>query len=379
MNESKNSSDFGFLIFLLILSVFVLLVRAPDVFPPRFWAEDLFQFIHEYQISGLSSLFRPYAGYLHAVPRLSAAALSVLPIEWAAWWFTLVMFVVTLWVVSILIRVIGGCLSATVAALSVIIAPGWSEPIGSVTNLQWIMAPALLCVILRSGSFRKRESITFVLLSSLSGPFSVAFGPIVFASVLVNRLKKGQWNWEALTCGACAAIQVCVIIYSSTPTATEPPQILWLLWRLTELPFQLSLWPLGALLLLASTVWHGDDKWFRAAILIGVLSLTLIIAFKFNHQPSIFVSGTVAQRYWYVQSVLWLLIAASALRERSLLLKIVGAAGLIVMMWYLPFEPKSREWPWATEDWPAFTTRAREGEATFKYAPNWTFNLQLSH
>lgn len=160
---------------------------------------------------------------------------------------------------------------------------------------------------------------------NLRAPF-VAFGSL-FSCVRPDCLcvcareqaQKGQWNWEALTCGACAAIQVCVIIYSSTPTATEPPQILWLLWRLTELPFQLSLWPLGALLLLASTVWHGDDKWFRAAILIGVLSLTLIIAFKFNHQPSIFVSGTVAQRYWYVQSVLWLLIAASALRERSLL------------------------------------------------------------
>src|SRR5215472_2407952 len=67
---------------ILFALVFLLLVfRRPDALTnPQFWAEDGVQFFFSQITRGTwASLFRPYAGYLHLIPRLVAAGASPLP------------------------------------------------------------------------------------------------------------------------------------------------------------------------------------------------------------------------------------------------------------------------------------------------------------
>lgn len=264
-----------------------------------------------------------------------------------------------------------------VAAAAFLIAPGWEEPVGTVTNIQWIMAPALLALILNSSSISRSEGVIFALMSSLTGPFSAIFIPIIVAVVFIKLYRSRSLDWIALTAGAGGFVQAVLIISRESKYVGQAPEAIWLLNRLLELPFSYAPYVIAAYSLLFLTLLVGQRRWVRLGFMFGVLLMTTAVFFKFYDQPRIFETGSVGQRYWYVQGVLWMLIGATALTERALLAKLAGACGLLMMLWNVPEQPLARAWQWPTEDWRAFIMRAHEGPAVYRHAPGWDFHLDL--
>lgn len=78
-----------------------------------------------------------------------------------------------------------------------------------------------------------------------------------------------------------------------------------------------------------------------------------------------------------MQSVAFFLIAASLLRESEPVLNVLGAVALVMLLVGVAKQPLARPWPWPTEDWGAFLAQARQGPATFHYAPGWTVHFDL--
>ena len=69
-----------FTIFFIVLSV--LLFRRYDAFVnPQLYAEDGAVFLQQFENSGISSLWQPYAGYLHTLLRLVAVLGGLLNID----------------------------------------------------------------------------------------------------------------------------------------------------------------------------------------------------------------------------------------------------------------------------------------------------------
>jgi hypothetical protein len=80
-----NRQDIG-LVAAFGLAIFVVLwLRRPDsLLNPQFWAEDGVFFFQQQLLHGFwKSLFGPYSGYLHVVPRLITGLISLLPVRWA--------------------------------------------------------------------------------------------------------------------------------------------------------------------------------------------------------------------------------------------------------------------------------------------------------
>src|SRR4051812_5287771 len=59
----------------LVVCALVLAARRPDAIrTPQFWAEDSVVFYAHAYVAGVHAFWAQYAGYLHALPRLIAAA-----------------------------------------------------------------------------------------------------------------------------------------------------------------------------------------------------------------------------------------------------------------------------------------------------------------
>ncbi len=102
------------LIAVAVAAVGLLALRDTDAFlRPDFWAEDGRAFFRGWNMFGWSSFIEPYAGYLHLIPRIVAAAAGV---GLYYWWYqsldkTMPVFAVLVYLVSC---IVGSLLTAMV-------------------------------------------------------------------------------------------------------------------------------------------------------------------------------------------------------------------------------------------------------------------------
>lgn len=364
----------------VIITFAILYLRAPDIWPARFWAEDLIVFLLQAQRDGILSFIEPYAGYLHAVPRLISLVSLVFPTTWASEVFLFSVLFFTGWSVSIVARSIGGFVGI-LAGASFVLANGWSEPIGSVTNLQWLLAPTLLLLAIRPGNVSKPEGIAFSLLASLSGPFTIAFAPIYLFALGNDFLKQREINFPALIAVVSAPIQLFEVILTpnNTPPAHGIRETVWLFARIVELSAGGGkLVALAAIAMCCASVLFGKDKFRRALFIIASLLLTATVVAKFRHDPDIFLTGLVGDRYWYVQGVIWLLVAFSAIRETSPIPKIAGvlAAAILVTSNIYASGLSPRPWFNVGRGWADAVEQSYHSPVRFEYAPNWAVRLE---
>lgn len=366
---------------LVVCALFIslLCLRAPDLFPPRLWAEDGNLFLVGWYAHGLITFVTPYAGYLHLVPRLTAAMSDLLPQLWTLWWFTIVSVGMATWSASILFRTLGGGLAGGIAAAALLLAPGWQETVGTVTNLQWMMAPALLTLVMNPAALSRSEGVAFAILAGLSGPFSALFLPIsgiVFLWSAYNR-KPG---WVAFAAVVAGLLQIGALLATAASTPpVEAPQPLWLVGRILELSLSLSAYPVvAAVVVLAMSLLAGEKRLFRLGLLAGLVLVTVAVVAKWNTNPSVFESGQAGLRYWYIQGTLWLIMSASILSERKRWLRVSGLASLCLLMSHIHVQPFAREWNWPADQWKTFVRAARNGPAHYTYAPNWKMTLDFS-
>lgn len=376
---SQNHARF-LLTFIGAASLVLLYLRAPDIFAtPHFWAEDLTEFLLPARDFGLASLWRPYAGYLHAVPRLvSLLAVSLSPHRWLDV-FTLAAIAIAVWTALILARTVGrgGILAALAAAGSIFFASGQSEILGTVTNLQWIMATAIIPLAVYPERIGRSERYLFMVLACLSGPFSAAFSPL-FAWLFIDRWRKGgAWGLPFLS-GVCAGIQLMVIVFHPAPPGgASDPAPLWLAFRLVQLATSDTVYGLVAVGVLALMLAAGSDRSFRIFVACGFLLVIVAVVYKFRTDPMVFETGLVGQRYWYVQATLLLLVCAMLMAEEKPFAKLAGLICYAALLWGSLAQHVERPWPWPSDDWHAAVVKARSEPTIYHFPPNWEVTLDF--
>jgi hypothetical protein len=131
----------------------VLFARRPDLLAtPQLCAEDGVVFFRDAALSGVASLFAPYAGYHHAIPRIVALIALPLPaaLQPAAYaWISVALAAACCAVLAPLLRsAIADTGLRAFAALGVAAAMPSDEIIGSVASLQWYLHVPVLAASL---------------------------------------------------------------------------------------------------------------------------------------------------------------------------------------------------------------------------------------
>jgi hypothetical protein len=197
------------------------------------YAEDGTIFLADaYGKSTLDALATPYAGYLHAVPRLVAELVSPLPIPAAAAGLAIAAAIVTGLLALLVYEASGSVLRSRwargIAAAVVVLVPvGQDEIPNSIANLHWPMLYALFWVLLWRPGQRWVKPIkpAVVLLIALSDILTVVFLPLAL------------WQWARrrdhatlAAYGAGLAAQAAAVMFGHGERALQPEPVMWAPW-----------------------------------------------------------------------------------------------------------------------------------------------------
>jgi hypothetical protein len=216
-----------FVVISYILLFVLLIARRPDMlFNPQPWAEDGTYFLHDALIFGWKSIFYPYAGYLHFIPRITtlislylskslSGGIYLVPLFMNITAIAISIYSATYictkrfdWLLPFYLRVL--------IAILVIISPASYEIYGTITNALWWLG-FFQFLITWDMFVKKRIPHGFVLvilvLSCLSGPMGV-FPALGCLYVILYKLLKDK-DYESIY---IYDIFASVIICSSSAT-----------------------------------------------------------------------------------------------------------------------------------------------------------------
>jgi hypothetical protein len=208
---------------------------------PQFWAEDSIVFFKDQVSCWYPLVFRPYAGYFHAVPRLGA---------WIASAFspTREPLVYNLLAVTLVSASIGFTLHRlsrhvpwVVLLAAFMLVPTSGEIWGSLTNVHWFMqfALAVMCFdrVHAVGRVAHWMRCMIVFAMALSGPFSIFILLIVVFTLGACRIAaQPRWrpsiaaaanavlasrDWPALAALALAAVIQAICVFAN-PASVAP-------------------------------------------------------------------------------------------------------------------------------------------------------------
>jgi hypothetical protein len=196
---------------LLIFFVCAALVvsRRPDaLFHPQFFAEDGAIWYPEAYLSGwLAALFQSRNGYFQTLPRLAADISLLAPLRFAPLIENLIGITVQVLPVNLLLS--ARCRNWAPLFTRILLAalylglPNTREIDAAPVNSQWHLA-LLACLVVLSCPPHDRKWRTFdisaVLVSGLTGPFSVMLLPV---TLIVWWFRRGRWR--LIVAGAVAA------------------------------------------------------------------------------------------------------------------------------------------------------------------------------
>jgi hypothetical protein len=206
---------------------FISLFRLPQTVWDNVWAEDGPVFLRQAMSGGgPGSIFAPYDGYLHVLPRLFGAVIvRVVPVENFAVSLAFVSCLVVA-VVAYLTFHCASALSSSVwvrlawAAIPVLLSVGPYEILGNTANIHWYLLWLMPWLLLKPARSRIDGVILFLaaLLSALTEVISVVFIPLVFLRVR----RKAFWPARAgLIVGAVVQIYT-TLLYPRTPRDAYP-------------------------------------------------------------------------------------------------------------------------------------------------------------
>lgn len=216
-----------FLALITMLTALLLRISEREYFTNSLWAEDGTIFINQALESGLDSLFIPYAGYLHLYPRLAAYVAVQLPAIITPYLFLLfwllcaaaLALVISRKAIDLGLDYRGIC----IIVLLVMMQPTSGEVYYNLTNVQWFTGAALMIYALIQKGFnesRNPESrisgslkYPFILLTGLTGPFSVLSIPLLVMRAYIFRDFKKHYQTYVLILGT-ACVQFFMIISS---------------------------------------------------------------------------------------------------------------------------------------------------------------------
>lgn len=309
----------------LFAAAVLLVLRRPElVLNPQFWAEDGRVFFKQMHEDGWRSLSIAYQGYYHLLPRLIAALgacfdPSRVPALYFASSFVLNLAAIA-WVFSPRIDLP----RRSLIALAFVLVPHTGEVLLNITNLQWVLAPGLLLLLLSRDPETPLQwafDLLALVLLGLTGPFVVIWLPFFAWRVWRRR------SFASLFLGLIAALAAGVQISAYLQFTPPPSEGLLLAEPLLRTP-GLRIW--GSLLLpkpwtkhvptfvyIAISLFAWGLAFFlsrnppakRELRLVLLLSGGLIICaaiYKFRFELNLLQSVHNGDRYFYIPKLLLL-------------------------------------------------------------------------
>lgn len=377
----------------------VVILRFHDwILRPRLWAEDGNVFFLDARQEGLSSVFKPYAGYVHLIPRLVAWMGSYLDPSRIPAFYVGSALVLTLGVVAWILCAQSDLPLRPLLALAVVAVPSTGEVFLCPTNLQWIAALALIAVPLtrapRGGAAWGREAL-LVLVVGLTGPFSVVLAPAYLLRAAWTRSLTAAFRFLILLIPATVQA-VSMVRFPAVPVPGSPTGPLHLANLLavgaSRLPLSFLPGRIGALVgpawaegvgiavvvaALVAAAWPGRQRSERVYLLFVGFSLLGSAVFRCRMDTWAYPGTGIGDRYFYLPRVmgLWLLCpaCAAAVRRPGILAALsLLAAGASWSAWEASLQGGAAERPYV--DWSEFCGPLREGRSVqVTVSPGWIF------
>jgi hypothetical protein len=277
---------------------FLLLIPAGWSRLDHLWAEDGSRFVVDAVRSpALRNLADPYGGYLHALPRLVAELVAVLPLEWTAAGFAVCAAVLRALVALITFSASKAYLRSTpmrfaLSSLVIVLPAGNSETLNNMTNLHWFLLFGAFWALLWRNAPRVPVAL-FVVLAALSSPLVFVLAPIALV-----RLFQPRREVPIAFLAALAVQGLAMLFASRTPYShdeVDPVQVLLAsLLRVPVVAFTGServsqFYPsdgnlvivaalLAAAVPIAAGLWFGDRPARALALVAGAYSVVVIVA-----------------------------------------------------------------------------------------------------
>jgi len=162
---------------------------------PAIWAEDGSVFLKQAFEIGWSSLFIPYDGYFHTVPRLIALMSTWLPINGIPFFIVLACYAIFTYTITLLFTkpykwLFRDQTYIFIVAFLLLLSPGQKEILGNLTNLHWYLLLLLSIIALKDIELQYtfRELIIVFLCVSTEGAVIILLP--LFATRLFLRWNK---------------------------------------------------------------------------------------------------------------------------------------------------------------------------------------------
>jgi hypothetical protein len=391
------------------LAGILLFLRYPDWFRrPRLWAEDGPVFFLAARRDGPASVVEPYAGYLHLIPRLVALLGSRLDPSLIPAFYVCSALAVTLLVVA---RVFSRRLELPckpLLALAIVAVPHTGEVFLTVTNLQWVVALALVMTLMMRDPGSAAGLIgdaAILVLAGLTGPFSV----LLFPFFLLRAVwRASPQSWALCTVVLAAALVQGRLIFMSPPSgltsgAPGPRELSDLagvllsrvplalvgaqgwMHRVSHTFMMCAGWAgaAGAAMMACA---RGPCRRERVCLFLLAVLLALSVAARICGAAWDWRDMVSADRYFYLPRVLLIWIAISLLSRRSagaafpLALPVALGLYCVSMVSYVEpynFGMRHVERPWVA--WDIYSGRLRTGkEVSVQVSPSWAFVVPAS-
>jgi hypothetical protein len=223
-NQNNNNLQIAAREYIIYFLVFVLLIvlRRPEaIFHPEFWAEDgVYWYQQAYKI-GFSSIFMPENGYLQSISRLVALISQPFPLSFAPAIFAISALTVQVAPIAILLSkrfeyIIKNKYARIIICLIYVVVPNSLEPNINLTDAQWHLSLVLFLLIVSDSYKHSIIEYTTIIVSALSGPFSILMSPIIIFEAY-NKYKLMSIN-KYIIALACTFIQSYFLIVSMVKT-----------------------------------------------------------------------------------------------------------------------------------------------------------------
>ncbi len=199
--------------FYLLVATAFLLHKKPDSFiNPQFWAEDGATYFSDARTLGLKSIVKPYTGTYYLYLRLVAYTGNLLKPRYVPAYYNYMSLLVTLAVLVYVMRSRTNFEAKGLFAVAVVVSPHMGEVFLNLTNLHWIMALALLALIMsedaQTMTGRLLECGLLVVLC-LTGAFGLLFWPLF----VIRSLRRKSF-YSALILGLaslCALMELLIL------------------------------------------------------------------------------------------------------------------------------------------------------------------------
>jgi hypothetical protein len=187
---------------------------VPDQFRyPQFWAEDGAIFFQQNYLDGLPAILTPYYGYLHLAPRLIAWLETPFGAVAAPGLYFVGTVAISMW--AAFTTATANIRHAWALGATMLLVPHTGEVFGTLTNVQWLLAPVMALALATPAPNTKWVRINqfvFVCVAVLTGPFSVFASPLAMWRLYRDRSFYARWLSIIVLLGA--AIQAVVAAMS---------------------------------------------------------------------------------------------------------------------------------------------------------------------